>query len=60
MKWVLIFWILMDRGGVIAVAEFSSEEKCRAAGEVIFTTPKYLVNGRYASPALGNWVCVLR
>lgn len=55
MAWILIFWIVMDRGGGPATAEFGSKEACEAAGRAVFDAPKYM---GYQLKSSGNYVCV--
>lgn len=53
--WVLIFWLMIDRGGGPATAEFSSRERCEAAAKAIFDAPRYPNN---PLRQWGNFVCV--
>jgi hypothetical protein len=59
MEWILIFWLGLDRGGGPATAEFTTKERCEAAGRQIFETTRYK---QYSSAtynlAQGNFICV--
>lgn len=57
MAWVLIFWMLIDRGGGPAVAEFTTKDRCEAAGQAVFSTAKYRDTGNQ-SKQYGNYICV--
>lgn len=57
--WVLIFWLVFDRGGGPSTAEFSTKERCETAAKAIFGAGAYSIpysrNDRNNS---GGYVCV--
>ncbi len=59
MEWVLIFWLLMDRGGGPATADFTTKERCEAAGRQLLDTARHTA---YRDSAhlknQGNFICV--
>lgn len=60
MEWVLIFWIMLDRGGGPATATFTSKERCEEAGRLVFApeTKRTPQKTWYPVPNTGNFICV--
>ena len=53
--WILILWLTIERGGGPLAAEFSSKERCEAAGNLVLASKRYTGNARFDN--IGNFVC---
>jgi hypothetical protein len=57
MAYVLIWWMSIYSGGAGGSAEFTTKERCEAAGKAFLESEKYRgQNGKVAIAA--NYVCV--